>query len=565
MKKNLSLIISLFTLFSLFSQKNSIIKNKFENKKTISQNCCNSKSNIIEQNFETGLSDGWLVVDSDGDGFQWDTISTFRTHSGNYCITSASWVDIDTGAVFPSNWLISPLIHLEANKKYALQYWVGAQDIIFPNENYKVLISPKGQTDTTFFSISYFQEIISNGEPENNNYLRRVFNISNFADSTFRIAWVHTNVTNQYYLNLDDISIYELPNYDAEIVYLKTSNSNCGLSNNEPVKIKIRNNGVLPIYNFSVSFKQNSTGTIVNEIIIDTIPSLEEYFYIFNSGADFSTIGSTDSLRTWITLNNDENLDNDTTKWLVVKNIAPINSPYSMGFEISDNLSGWTIDDKNYDGSTWQFVSDTSHSHTGKGFAAYNYNVANGAQDWLISRCIDLTPGVYGLKYFFKASHQNYPEKFKVAYGNYNNGDSLTNILFESNNVINTEYQGANIPITITTAGTYYFGFNCFSDADSWTLFLDDISIDVYNNISETKNDAKINIYPNPANENLHINSTEHIKSIKIYNIQSQLIYSVSANSSSISINTSEFESGIYFIKIDTNEGIINKKINIIR
>lgn len=75
--------------------------------------------------------------------------------------------------------------------------------------------------------------------------------------------------------------------------------------------------------------------------------------------------------------------------------------------------------------------------------------------------------------------------------------------------------------------------------------------------------DDNVTIYPNPAENNVLLKSSQLIKDIEIHNSVGQLILKQSPNTKVIDLNTQTFESGIYFVKIDlaNNNSIIKKLI----
>ena len=72
---------------------------------------------------------------------------------------------------------------------------------------------------------------------------------------------------------------------------------------------------------------------------------------------------------------------------------------------------------------------------------------------------------------------------------------------------------------------------------------------------------ALTTIYPNPVADNLNIVSDSFIKMIKIFSNTGQVIIETDVNSNSFIIDMSKVENGIYLIKIETKEGVINKRI----
>jgi len=83
----------------------------------------------------------------------------------------------------------------------------------------------------------------------------------------------------------------------------------------------------------------------------------------------------------------------------------------------------------------------------------------------------------------------------------------------------------------------------------------------VYQNVLGTEDFSKddIKVYPNPASDTLFIESSQDINRVLLFDIQGRAVYSSSDNTEFINLNS--FNSGVYFLKIQTRDGFINKKI----
>ena len=123
------------------------------------------------------------------------------------------------------------------------------------------------------------------------------------------------------------------------------------------------------------------------------------------------------------------------------------------------------------------------------------------------------------------------------------------------------------------TAGTYTLKWEYDKDGSisqgSDYAWLDNITLPASATVS-VKNIEKntISIYPNPASRIVNINLSDDTDKINIavFNITGQKIYSESYNKQKqISINTSDFKTGIYFFSINTKEKSYLKKIIISR
>lgn len=72
---------------------------------------------------------------------------------------------------------------------------------------------------------------------------------------------------------------------------------------------------------------------------------------------------------------------------------------------------------------------------------------------------------------------------------------------------------------------------------------------------------SAVNIYPNPANEFVNIESNEKIISIEIYDVQGKLIYNSYVNDFNFTLNVQEFISNIYLVKVKTDLNIYQEKL----
>ena len=84
---------------------------------------------------------------------------------------------------------------------------------------------------------------------------------------------------------------------------------------------------------------------------------------------------------------------------------------------------------------------------------------------------------------------------------------------------------------------------------------IDDIKFDDYSNLSVNKEPiAGLRYFPNPVKDVFTVNANETINTIEIYNLLGQLVLQKEVNNSFISIDTSEFTLGNYFVKISTDD-----------
>ena len=84
---------------------------------------------------------------------------------------------------------------------------------------------------------------------------------------------------------------------------------------------------------------------------------------------------------------------------------------------------------------------------------------------------------------------------------------------------------------------------------------MNSVSLSNYNISSSFK------VFPNPASNELKVNSNSEKNYISFYDITGKLLFSKEFNLSSISINISDLSKGIYILRIENELGLFNKKI----
>ena len=70
-----------------------------------------------------------------------------------------------------------------------------------------------------------------------------------------------------------------------------------------------------------------------------------------------------------------------------------------------------------------------------------------------------------------------------------------------------------------------------------------------------------INIYPNPAKDNISIESPEIIEKIELINPLGKVLFEKKVNAYNYQINLNSYPTGTYFIKVLTNSGQATKKV----
>ncbi|HPS26490.1 MAG TPA: T9SS type A sorting domain-containing protein [Bacteroidales bacterium] len=349
-----------------------------------------------------------------------------------------------------------------------------------------------------------------------------------------------------------------VPALDATVIAVDNLNSSCDMAT-ENIEIRVANFGANSFSNLPVAYSING-GTPVADVIPGPVASGQTVSFTFAVAADLSADGDY-AIAVYTMLTGDVNTANDTLVY-TVSNIVPYAVPYTIDFEQASGLAGTSIVDNNNDQTTWYLSA--SDGNNGPACIVYSWNSAAAADDWFITSCINLEASkTYNVQYYYKAASASYPENLKVAFGNANNPAALTSPINDHTGIVSTSYLAGSGNFTVPADGIYYLGWQCYSDADMYNLFLDDISITESTGVDE--NDAAVDmmIMPNPASDQFTVVSSERESVITLTNSLGAVIYQAQANDNTFTVNTAGLTSGIYFVKVETTKGCVVKKLMI--
>ena len=155
--------------------------------------------------FETqAQADEWTMWDNDGDGFGWmymnmTGVETGRwtPYSGEGLMSSASYDNDTQMPLYPDNWLISPIVTL--NK--TLSFYAAGQDASYAAEKFSVYVCVGNPTSVEDF-VQVGVERTATG-----NYTKYQYDLSDYVGQEGCIAIRHYNVTDMFWLNIDDVAI----------------------------------------------------------------------------------------------------------------------------------------------------------------------------------------------------------------------------------------------------------------------------------------------------------------------------------------------------------------------
>lgn len=432
---------------------------------------------LLQESFDTGtLPTGWLVQDADGDGYTWDATFLYQsadaTHSGDGLIASASYIN-NLGALTPDNWLISPAVTMTAAAD--LKFWVKGQDASYAAEHYSVYVATSN-TIAAFTATTPVTTGTTTGD-----WVQHTVSLASYVGQTIYIAFRHHDVTDMYWLDLDDVEVFVQPT-DPTIVANPTSinfgSTPIGVTSDATVAVTTYNLTAGVTATTTAPFAVSADGTTYGTTA--TVAAAGGNLYVQYA----PTVAGTDNGTITLASTGATNVTVALTGTGIDCSGATI--PYTCDFTDPGQLLCWDIVDANNDDNTFEF-SD--------GYAVYYYSSDNAADDWLISPVFTFT-GNEIATIDYAAYSANYPERFQVFAINGTQNTPLTGQI----DVSNTTDQTLTIDLTSLT-GSYSIGFHCISDADEWNLYLTNFTVNTISGTTLSANPDALDFSIVPNNQ----------------------------------------------------------------
>jgi hypothetical protein len=234
----------------------------------------------------------------------------------------------------------------------------------------------------------------------------------------------------------------------------------------------------------------------------------------------------------------------------------------------------WKTIDKDGDSYNWRIYS------SGTQIYALSDSWRSGGigrlkpENYLVSPKIDLTglSGIVKLRYTIQiADPDSVKEHYKVSVSTTGNSatdftatvfeetctkdDYYENYPFWHERIVDlTPFLGQNIYIT-------WCHYNC---TDLYNLSLDSIQVSYSSDVSlPDQNQVNATVYPNPAKERLLVSGSFEEAQLRLFTSGGRQVFESDKVTKQANIDVSGFKSGLYFLEIRSQKGIIVKKISI--
>ncbi len=232
----------------------------------------------------------------------------------------------------------------------------------------------------------------------------------------------------------------------------------------------------------------------------------------------------------------------------------------------------WVMIDADGDGHNWQKKTFTGHGGEGDlciSSASYD-GAALHPDNWLVTPAINLSTNA-NLSFWINAQDASYAGEHYGVYISTTGTDVADfTMLYEETMDANggPRVQGAwkqkVVDLSAYTGQNVHIAFRHFNCTDMFWLNLDDIYVGEGTGINKVDENT-ISVYPNPANNVINVNATSNISNVEVYTIAGQKVGDFTANGTQTVISTANLSNGMYMMRINTENGVINKKFSVVR
>ncbi|MCB0659868.1 MAG: zinc-dependent metalloprotease, partial [Saprospiraceae bacterium] len=204
----------------------------------------------------------------------------------------------------------------------------------------------------------------------------------------------------------------------------------------------------------------------------------------------------------------------------------------------------------------------------------------SGAGSTMFSPSYDFTPyNALDIQFQFYAVNMLPGQSLKINYFNGNTWSTVYSLISGSHFNNNIDYT-ATLTLTGTLDNNAKIAFECDGSDNNNLVYVDAVVLTGYYGSSLIEDQVQLSInplhktrivddntlkdvqvYPNPALEQVKINAEEKILEVHIYSMEGKLLKALSPNDASTTIQIDEFNSGVLLFEIKTEESQTIEKI----
>jgi len=515
----------------------------------------------FSEDFSSGNLNDWTLTNADGDAFDW-VIQDYTDGQGNVA-TSLSW-DATAGALTPDNWMVSSVIDLAAaTGTVNLEWKVKGQDQSFVAENYTVYVGTAADIATLGASATNFNEVLTTST----GYMSRTLDVSAFAGQSIFVAFRHHNVSDMFRMNVDDIKVRTPLANDMLVQSVTVDNTSDG---DRTFTITCLNDGLNAVTAYDLDWTfDGGAATTINTTGVNIASGATHTLTVNVNGV---TPGAIDFTANITTADDDMTNNNNTTAFTFVLPILPYTGTDTDGnvFDLYtqleagqsvllDFMASWCgpCEASTPEISEWIQVNGSGNGKV----QAIAITTESTDSDAVMSG-LNWNGGFYHYPKFAYDAENN-TQYNHYATMNASNGIPLFVLICPNvNDPGHSEIiqMGAGYGAGMFLTGAYNTALNGCASATY------DVS-GVEETVSKRIN---VSIFPNPAVDNANINLVlieNSNVSINMINALGQTVYTTEMNNvngaQNVQVNTSNLETGMYFVNVTINGNTTTERINV--
>jgi hypothetical protein len=236
--------------------------------------------------------------------------------------------------------------------------------------------------------------------------------------------------------------------------------------------------------------------------------------------------------------------------------------PYASGFDNTSSLIGWsTFGNGAYGLSA---IANATLSQSPSYYWIMNNTVGAVSNNWLFTPAVSLQAGEQVTATFWLRCGTTRSLRFTV--GNASTPAAQTTQIWANNALLLTSYAQQTTPVfTAPSAGIYYFAFNDISVAAAGTaatLRLDTVSMTSVLGTNDFLS-SNFSVFPNPVKNVINFSNDANavVSLVEMTDLNGRVIKSQKVNATEGQISVSDLATGMYMMKITTDQGVAVKKI----
>ena len=239
-------------------------------------------------------------------------------------------------------------------------------------------------------------------------------------------------------------------------------------------------------------------------------------------------------------------------------------APETFTFDNASQLAGWSAVTNGPGGQVYNATGTAGQGAT-PGYWIFGSSTTTANNNWLFTPAFSLQANeTVSVSFYHRAT--TFARTLRVTAGTANTTAAQTTVLGTIAIPAGTTWTLLNVPTAFVapSAGIYYFGFNDNSapTTTAQNMRLDTITFTSVLGTNEFLS-SKFSVFPNPVNNVINFSNDQNavVSTVDLTDLNGRVIKSLKVNATEGQISVSDLATGMYMMKITTDQGIAVKKI----